>query len=167
VRYDGGVPTTLVLMGVAGSGKSTVGPRVAAALGVAFFDADDFHDAGAIARMAAGVPLDDAARRPWLERLHALLAAHAAEGAVLACSALTPSYRAILAEGLPGVRFVALVAPATVLGQRLADRRGHYAGPDLLASQLDTLELGGAVRTVDADRPVDEVVGAVLDAVRS
>jgi carbohydrate kinase (thermoresistant glucokinase family) len=152
----------VVLMGVAGSGKSTVGPRVAAGLGVPFLDADDFHDATAVAQMAAGIPLDDAARRPWLERLHRLLVEHRDGGVVLACSALTPAYRAILADGLPELRFVALVAPPEVLAHRLAARHGHYAGPELLASQLDTFELDAGVHPVDADRPVADVVAAVL-----
>ena len=91
----------LVLMGVEGSGKSTVGPRVATALQVPYFDADNFHSADAIARMSAGVPLDDTERHPWLERLHELLVEHGGSGAVLACSALKPSYRSVLANGLP------------------------------------------------------------------
>lgn len=159
------MPVILVLMGVAGSGKSSVGPRVAGALGVPFLDADDYHDSAAVAQMAAGVPLDDVARRPWLERLHALLVEHRDGGVVLACSALTPAYRAMLGDGLPDVRFVALLAPPEVLARRLAARRGHYAGADLLASQLDTLELDAGVHAVDTDRPVDEVVAAVLGGV--
>ena len=83
----------VVVMGVAGSGKSTVGPLVADALGVPFLDADDFHDDANIERMRAGIPLDDAARAPWLDRLHTALAAHRHGGAVLACSALTASSR--------------------------------------------------------------------------
>ena len=149
-------------MGVAGSGKSTVGPLVAAQLGVPFFDADDFHDAAAKAQMAAGIPLDDETRRPWLGRLHALLVEHEDSGAVLACSALKGSYRVILAYDLPDVRFVALVAPPEVLAARLGARHGHYAGPNLLASQLATFELGDDVTTVDATQPVDQVVAAVL-----
>jgi gluconokinase len=156
--------TTVVLMGVAGSGKSTVGPRVAERFGVPFFDADDFHDAAAKAQMAAGFPLDDETRRPWLGRLHALLVEREETGAVLACSALKRSYRVILADGMPGVRFVALVAPPEVLAARLAGRHGHYAGPNLLASQLATFELGDDVVTVDATKPVDDVVAAVVAA---
>jgi gluconokinase len=160
------VVVELVLMGVEGSGKSTVGPRVATALDVPYFDADNFHSADAIARMSAGIPLDDTERHPWLERLHAVLVEHDASGAVLACSALKPSYRAVLARGLPTVRFVALVVPPDVLEARLAHRHGHYAGPDLLASQLATFELDADVSVVDGNRPVDEVVAEVLDAVR-
>ena len=156
----------LVLMGVEGSGKSTVGPRVATALQVPYFDADNFHSADAIARMSAGVPLDDTERHPWLERLHELLVEHGGSGAVLACSALKPSYRSVLANGLPDLRFVALVVPPDVLEARLAHRHGHYAGPDLLASQLAAFELDADVSVVDGNRAVDEVVAEVLDAVR-
>jgi gluconokinase len=158
------VAVLLVLMGVEGSGKSTVGPRAAAELGVPFFDADDFHDAAAKAQMAAGVPLDDAERAPWLARLHGLLVERAAAGCVLACSALKPSYRTILAEGLPDSRFVALVAPPEVLEERLVARHGHFAGRNLLASQLATFELDDGVRVVDADRPIDRVVADVVAA---
>jgi gluconokinase len=160
------VAVLLVLMGVEGSGKSTVGPRAAVELGVAFFDADDYHDAAAKAQMAAGIPLDDTARGPWLERLHGLLVEQSGAGCVLACSALKPSYRTALADGLPGMRFVALVAPPEVLEERLIARHGHFAGRNLLASQLATFELDGGVRVVDADRPVDRVVADVVAAAR-
>jgi gluconokinase len=159
-------PPLVVLMGVAGSGKSTVGPLLATRLGVPFADADDEHTASAVARMAAGLPLDDAMRSPWLDRLHALLAAHAGEGLVLAASALKPSYRARLAGGTLAPVFVALVAPPEVLRERLEHRTGHYAGPDLLPSQLAALDLSGDVVPVDASRPVDDVVRDALRAVQ-
>ncbi len=152
-------------MGVSGSGKSTVGPLVAAQLGVPFEDGDDFHSPEAVARMAAGQPLDDEMRRPWLARLHEELVAHAATGIVLACSALRHAYREQLTAGLAGVVFVALVAPPDVLRHRLETRVGHYAGPALLDSQLATLELDDDMLTVDATGPVDETVAAVVRAV--
>jgi len=151
-------------MGVAGSGKTTVGSLVAAQLGVPFADADDFHTPEAVARMAAGLALDDEMRRPWLERLHEVLVAHASTGLVLACSALRRAYREQLTGGLTGVVCVALVAPPDVLRRRLESRVGHYAGPELLASQLATLELGDDVVTVDTTRPVADVVAAVVAA---
>jgi gluconokinase len=150
-------------MGVAGSGKSTVGAHVAARLGVPFLDGDDAHTADAKAQMAAGVPLTEEQRVPWLGRLHSELAAHRGTGVVLACSALSASSRQRLGSELPSVRFVALVASEDVLAARLAARRGHFVGPDLLASQLATLELDPHVVTVDADQELDEVVDAVLD----
>src|SRR4051794_33969531 len=114
-------------MGVAGSGKSTVGALVAAGLAVPFLDGDDFHARTDIERMRQGIPLDDAARGPWLDRLHAALATHRASGAVLACSALTAAYRARLARDLD-IRFVLLDVPRSVLEDRLRRRRDHFAG---------------------------------------
>jgi carbohydrate kinase (thermoresistant glucokinase family) len=151
-------------MGVAGSGKSTIGPLLAVRLGVPFADADDVHTPEAKARMAAGLPLDDAMRAPWLDRLHRLLADHADQGLVLACSALRAAYRDHLAAGLD-VAFVALIAPPAVLHERLAHRTGHYAGPALLPSQLAALDLSGDVVPVDASRPVDEVIADAIRAV--
>jgi gluconokinase len=115
--------------------------------------------------MAAGIPLDDDWRAPWLDRLDAILREHASTGLVLACSALTHAYRERLGRGVPDVAFVALVAPRDVLEARIASRRGHFAGPALLDSQLETLELGDDVITVDATASVDEVVEAAVGAV--
>lgn len=153
------VVPTVVVMGVAGSGKTTVGRLLAARLGVSFVDGDDAHTEAAKRQMAEGVPLTDEQRVPWLDRLHRVLRDHAASGVVLACSALTTAARRRLAGGLP-VRFLALVAPSDVLAARLRDRSGHFAGADLLASQLATLELDDTVTTVDGSLPVDEVVEA-------
>jgi gluconokinase len=154
----------VVVMGVEGVGKSTVGRRLADELGVDFVEGDDEHSPAAKARMAAGIPLDDEARAPWLDRLHAILRRHREAGLVLACSALTHAYRRRLSRGLTDVFFVALVAPRDVLMERIADRAGHFAGTDLLASQLATLELGEDVTIVDATRPPEEVVAAARAA---
>jgi gluconokinase len=148
----------VVVMGVEGAGKSTVGRRLADELGVEFVDGDDVHAPEAKARMAAGIPLDDAARAPWLDRLDEILRGHESSGLVLACSALTHAYRQRLTQGVDHVTFVALVAPRDVLAERIADRHGHFAGISLLDSQLDTLELGDDVTTVDATKPVEEIV---------
>jgi carbohydrate kinase (thermoresistant glucokinase family) len=115
--------------------------------------------------MAAGLPLDDVLRSPWLDRLHALLAAHAGDGLVLACSALKRDYRAHLAGDALRLVFVALVAPPELLLARLEGRTGHYAGPSLLPSQLAALELGDEVVLVDADGSIDDVVDAAAAAV--
>src|SRR6266508_1615241 len=143
---DGASRPLVVVMGVEGVGKSTVGRRLADTLGVDFVDGDDAHSAEAKAQMAAGIPLDDAARAPWLDRLDAIL-------------------RERLTRGVPRVAFVALVAPREVLEDRIAERKGHYAGPALLDSQLDTLELGNDVVTVDATQPVDDILAAAVRAV--
>jgi gluconokinase len=155
----------VVVMGVSGSGKSTVGRRLATELGVPFVDGDDEHTPEAKARMAQGIPLDNAWRAPWLDRLDAILREHVEGGLVLACSALTRAYRRRLARGVPEVAFVALVAPREVLAARLAARHGHFAGPALLDSQLATLELGDDVKTVDTTGSLEEVVAAARRAV--
>jgi carbohydrate kinase (thermoresistant glucokinase family) len=160
------VSTLVVLMGVAGSGKSTVGPWLAAQLGVDFVDGDDVHTDAAKAQMAAGRPLDDPQRLPWLDQLHAILAEHAELGIVVACSALKASYRTILAGSLPDVLFVALVAPPAELEARLEARPDHFAGSALLDSQLDTLELDDDVVVIDGTQPVDAVTAAAVVAVR-
>ncbi|HEY7439019.1 MAG TPA: gluconokinase, GntK/IdnK-type [Acidimicrobiia bacterium] len=154
----------VVIMGVAGSGKSTVGRRLARELGVEFVDADDLHTDAAKERMHQGLPLDDAMRRPWLDRLHALLAAHEGTGVVAACSALKHSYRDELTGDLPDVVFLCLVAPRAVLESRLEHRKGHFAGPNLLDSQLATLELGDDMTVLDATRSVDDLVAAARAA---
>lgn len=157
----------VVVMGVAGSGKSTIGARLADTLGLPFVDGDDLHTAAARAQMAAGHPLDDAERGPWLDRLHEILGDHAGRGVVLACSALKETYRRRLAGQLPGVVFLALVAPRAVLEQRLESRRGHFAGPALLPSQLATLELGDDVIEIDTTQSIGAVTAAAATAVRA
>ncbi|WP_421932310.1 gluconokinase [Phenylobacterium sp.] len=135
----------LVIMGVAGAGKSTLMRALAARLGWACQDGDDLHPAVNVARMARGEPLTDADRAPWLAAVDAWLDARRAEGepAIIACSALKRAYREGLRAGRPGLRFVWLTGDPQVLAQRLADRTGHFAGPDLLTSQLATLEPPG------------------------
>jgi gluconokinase len=154
----------VVVMGVSGSGKSTVGRALAERLGVPFVDGDDAHSDAAKEQMSRGIPLTEAERAPWLDRLHETLRAHVGSGVVLACSALTIASRRHLAGDLD-VRFVALVVSEDDLAARLAARRGHFVGPDLLASQLATLELDPSVHTVDASRSVDDVVAAAARAV--
>lgn len=126
----------VVIMGVSGSGKTSVGRALAARLGWTFDDADDFHTPEAKAKMARGEGLTDADRAPWLDQLRALLAAD--QPVVLACSALKRTYREQL--GAPRVRFAYLRVPVAVLRERLASRHHHYAGVGLLDSQLATLE---------------------------
>jgi gluconokinase len=132
----------VVLMGVTGSGKTTVGRLLAERLGARFADADDYHPAANVAKMRAGIALDDADRAPWLARLNALAAESVAskQSLVLACSALKRAYREQLAAGIRDVRFVFLDGPREVLAARLATRTGHYMNPALLDSQLATLE---------------------------
>ena len=131
-----------VMMGVTGSGKSTVGAGLARALEVPFIDGDDLHPRQNVERMAAGIPLTDEDRRPWLLAIAARLreAQGAGRGLVVACSALKRSYRDLLRSGAPDLRFVHLVGSRALLAERMTQRRGHYMPPSLLDSQLNTLE---------------------------
>lgn len=134
--------TTVVVMGVSGSGKTTVGRALADRLGWAFLEGDDEHPAGNVAKMAAGEPLTDADRLPWLRRIAAWIGGCEQRGvdAVVACSALRRSYRDLLRDGHPSVVVVQVDVDPTVLRARLARRSGHWMPPELLASQLATLE---------------------------
>ena len=152
----------VVVMGVAGSGKTTVGAALAAALGWHFVDADDLHSPESVAKMARGEPLNDSDRWPWLDRLRGIIedALAGGGGLVLACSALKASYRARLAGGDAGgrVRFVHLAGTPELFRARLAMRSGHFMKPEMLDSQLSTLEVPGVAITVDAAQPVPDVV---------
>jgi carbohydrate kinase (thermoresistant glucokinase family) len=149
-------------MGVAGSGKSTIGHIVAARLGAPFVDADDLHSVDAIEAMRAGRALDDAERAPWLQRVGAAVRDVDVGPVVLACSALTRSYRDVLRDAVPELTFVALDVDAETLAHRVATRTDHFAGADLLPSQLATLELGDDVVRVAATGSPDEVADLVL-----
>jgi carbohydrate kinase (thermoresistant glucokinase family) len=132
----------ILLMGVAGCGKTTVGHRLAAALGVPFVDADDLHPALNVRKMRAGTPLTDADRAPWLEAVGREIADAAAgpRGLVVACSALKRCYRDRLRWAAPALRLVWLTGPSPLMRDRLNARTGHFMPPALLDSQLETLE---------------------------
>ena len=136
------MPTTLVVMGVSGSGKTTVAEGVATRLGWVFAEGDDFHPPGNVAKMSAGTPLTDDDRWPWLRRLADWIGERerAGENAVLTCSALRRPYRDLLREGHPSVRFVHVHVDGQTLRERVERRRGHYMPPSLLQSQLGALE---------------------------
>jgi gluconokinase len=155
----------VIVMGVSGVGKTTVGERLARALGWRFLDADEFHSAGNVAKMAVGTPLTDEDRWPWLERLRELIqdALKSGEGLVLACSALRRSYRERLTVDAARVRWVYLWAPREVIARRVAERRGHYMPPELLDSQLTVLEPPEDALTVDASADPDMVVARILE----
>ena len=163
--YDGGAPL-LVVMGVSGSGKSTVGAALAQRLGVPFEDADDLHPAANIAKMSAGNPLDDDDRRPWLETIGTWLAAHDGDGGVISCSALKRSYRDRLRAHAARAVFVHLHGTREVIARRQAARPGHFMPASLLDSQFDTLEPlaedeAGVV--IDVDQTVDVIVQQYVD----
>jgi gluconokinase len=132
----------VVVMGVAGCGKSTVARLLAARTGFVFADADDYHSEKNIERMHRGVPLSDEDRRPWLNRLARWLVHEDRVGVstVLACSSLRRRYRDILRSGVPRLEFVHLAGPIQVIQHRLAHRKGHYMPASLLESQYDNLE---------------------------
>lgn len=132
----------VVVMGVTGCGKSTVGAMLAAACGWPFHDADDFHPAANVAKMQAGIPLTDADRWPWLDRLNALIVESEQGGRslVLACSALKQAYRDRLVRNCNTARFVFLDGDAQTIRARLRSRQGHYMNPMLLDSQFAILE---------------------------
>jgi gluconokinase len=156
----------IVLMGVAGCGKTTVGQHLAAALGWPFFDGDDFHPAASVAKMASGQALDDGDRAPWLARLRQLIDELAAAGtsAVIACSALRQSYRERLLAGCSEARLVYLAADGALLAQRLAGRSQHFFPAALLESQLAALEAPEDGIVIDAGRPVADIVATLIEA---
>nr|WP_090860333.1 gluconokinase [Nocardioides lianchengensis]NYG11393.1 gluconokinase [Nocardioides lianchengensis] len=156
----------IVVMGVSGSGKSTVGAAIAQRLRVPFADADDLHPEANIAKMSRGEPLDDHDRYPWLETVGGWLAEHA-EGGVMSCSALKRKYRDQLRHHAPGVEFVLLTGSREVIERRQAARPGHFMPASLLTSQLATLEPlepdeGGVV--LDVAQGVDEIVEGYVRA---
>jgi gluconokinase len=150
----------ILLMGVSGTGKTTVGQRLATALRWTFRDADDFHSPANRAKMAAGVPLDDADRAPWLAALRQWIDAELAAGrdAVLACSALKASYRNQLVADPERVKVVFLTGDPALLEARLQGRQGHYMKAGMLASQLATLEPPRAALTIDVSPAPPEIV---------
>lgn len=157
----------VIVMGVAGSGKSTVGRRLAKVLDVPFIEGDDFHAPEHLARMARGEALTGAERGPWLDRLAAELGRQRRDGAVLACSALTRASRKRLGAGLAELCWVWIDGPASLLRERLCARRGHPVGVALLASQLATLEPPSDAIHLDAAQPADALVAQAERALQS
>ena len=156
-------PCALVLMGVSGSGKSTIADRLAARLDWRFEDGDGFHPPGNVAKMSAGQPLTDDDRRPWLQAIADEIdrVSRQGERLVVACSALKRSYRDILSHGRKDIRFVFLNGSYELIAGRLAARKGHFMPPGLLASQFKTLEPPDTSEhpvTVSIDAPVETIV---------
>ncbi|MEP7133361.1 MAG: gluconokinase [Chloroflexota bacterium] len=157
-------PTGFVIMGVSGSGKSTLGQALAQRLGWDFFDADDFHPPENIAKMAVGIPLSDSDRTPWLTSLSDLLlfVLKAERHPVLACSALKESYRQQLLAGTNGIEVIYLRGSYELIQERMSGREGHFMKPEMLKSQLSTLEEPKNALILDVSMPLDEMVGLVL-----
>ena len=150
-------------MGVAGSGKTTIGRQLAVELHWPYFEADDFHSAANKEKMGRGVPLDDLDRAPWLAAIHAAMAECVAQGrsAVFSCSALKEKYRQVLAAGLPDLRLFYLAGDRDLLLQRIQGRVGHYMKPGMLDSQLAALEAPGGALALDISRSPAELVAAI------
>ncbi|WP_233716360.1 gluconokinase [Mycolicibacterium vinylchloridicum] len=162
---DGASP--IVVMGVSGSGKSTVGAALAQRLRVPFADADDFHPPANIAKMTAGHALDDDDRYPWLEAIGEWLAGHSA-GGVMSCSALKRKYRDQLRRHCADVRFLHLSGTHDVIARRQASRPGHFMPAALLASQFETLEPLDADEhgiSIDVDQSIDSIVDTYVSRV--
>jgi len=157
----------VVVAGVSGSGKSTVGRLLSERLGWPYVEADDHHPAANKAKMARGEPLDDADRAPWLASLRAELERHAAAGTkvVLSCSALKRRYRTVLTDGLPQVATVLLHGTTRLLAERLAERTDHFFDPRLLRSQLEALELPAPdepAHVLAVDAPPEALVDRIM-----
>ena len=155
----------VVVMGVTGSGKSTVGAALAGRLGLQYADADDFHPAANIAKMSAGQPLDDADRRPWLEAIAAWMGAHRQDGGVVSCSALRHRYRDVLRSKAPDAAFLHLAGSPQVVARRVAGRPAHFMPVALVQSQFETLEpldAGEHGIAVPLEEPVQEIVAQFL-----
>ena len=169
--YVSEIPCALVVMGVSGSGKSTIADKLAERLNWAFEDADKFHPASNVAKMSAGLPLTDEDRWPWLRAIAAEIerVCKAGQHAVIACSALKRAYRDILVDGRNDVRFVFLKGTEDLIASRLAQRKGHFMPPGLLASQFKTLEPPGPHEnpvTVSIDASVEAIVDEILRQLR-
>jgi len=163
----GRTPCALVVMGVSGSGKSTIGEKLAQRLGWSYEDGDKFHPLSNVAKMSAGQPLTDQDRWPWLQAIANEIdrVCEARGHAVIACSALKRAYRDILVHGRPEVRIIYLQGTQDLIADRLALRKGHFMPPGLLASQFKTLEPPDASEnpvTVSIDAPVETIVDDIV-----
>jgi len=158
----------IVLMGVAGSGKTTIGQQLAAELGWGFADADQFHPPANVAKMSAGQALDDTDRAPWLAALRAHIDAQLAAGrdAVVTCSALKQRYRDVLVADPARVKLVYLRGSRDVLWSRIASRQGHFMKPAMLESQLAALEEPADALVVDVAGRPEEIIATIRQRLR-
>ena len=154
----------LIVMGVSGSGKTSIGRSLAEHLGWDFYDADDFHPPENIAKMANGIALEDADRLPWLAALHDLIASslNAGRPGVLACSALKERYRQQLLDGNQGVLLIYLKGTYDLIWSRMEKRTDHYMKPHMLKSQFEALEEPVTGLITDVSMSVEEIVQAIL-----
>ncbi|MFD9483504.1 gluconokinase [Streptomyces sp. NPDC059991] len=162
-------PHVVVVMGVAGTGKTTIGPLVAAALGVPYAEGDDFHPAANVAKMSAGVPLDDGDRWPWLDAIGQWAHRRAGLGGVVSSSALKRAYRDRLRAAAPGLVFLHLTGDRELIERRMSERKGHFMPTALLDSQFATLQPLGADEAgvaVDIAGTPEEITDRAVAALR-
>jgi gluconokinase len=157
-----------IIMGVSGSGKSTIGKLLGEKLGCSFHDADDFHPPANIEKMRVGIPLNDTDRMPWLNAIRQFMLVHIREGksAIIACSALKNSYREILLKDEKQVHFFHLKGNFDLIKERLEHRSGHFMNPKLLESQFATLEDPGEECDVLVNQTPEEIVEDILQRLR-
>jgi gluconokinase len=150
----------IIIMGVSGCGKTTIGRMLAARLGWSFHDGDDFHPPENLKKMSSGIPLTDEDRQGWLQALAEVIhrGEAAGESGIIACSALKEKYRRVLGEGQPAVRFVYLAGSYEFIHERMMNRAGHYMKPFMLQSQFADLEEPVHALKVDITRPPEEIV---------
>jgi gluconokinase len=160
-------PTILILMGVTGSGKTTIGRMFTGEVGWKYFDADDFHPDANIEKMKVGVPLNDADRQPWLARVREVISdcLERGEAAAVSCSALKESYRKLLIID-ERVKLVYLQGSSDLIRQRLTNRSGHYMNPALLDSQFETLEEPLDCLRIDVSASPDKIVRLIKEHFR-
>ena len=156
-----------IVMGVEGSGKTTIAKLLAEKLGGVFLEADAFHSVANKQKMSQGIPLTDEDRKPWLEAMHAELVKQkaASRNAILACSALKEEYRETLSAGLP-VRYIYLKGSFELIQSRLKSRHGHFAGEAILANQFEVLEEPNNAIVVDVTPPPEQIVNEILGKIR-
>lgn len=161
--------TVFVLMGVSGSGKSTVGRRVADEIGLTFIEGDDFHPRANVEKMSAGTPLTDEDRAPWIDALVvAINARQPRSDAIVACSALSKFVRDRLRAGvMERLQFILLSADPAIIQERLVRRPHHFMKPGMLGGQLAALERPTEAIVIDVSRPLDEVCADVANAIRN
>jgi gluconokinase len=154
----------LIVMGVSGSGKSTIGEALASRLNWPFHDGDSFHPPANVEKMRQGIPLNDTDRRPWLEAIREFMQhSHARnQNAVIACSALKSTYRDLLLQSEPWVRFIWLHGPRELIAERMQSRSDHFMPPSLLESQLNTLEPPANALVADISPSPDTIVETIL-----
>ncbi|WP_420399971.1 gluconokinase [Flagellimonas sp.] len=159
--------TVLIVMGVSGTGKSTIGTMLSKQLGIPFFDGDDYHPEANVKKMSAGQPLNDHDRQGWLIRLNELAKEHQKTGAVIACSALKQTYRDLLRQGMnQKLAFVFLEGSFELIKSRLENRKGHFMTSTLLQSQFDTLEPPEDAITVSIALQPNEITNQVIQQLK-